>query len=227
MNNTADIFQPLEARARLAIGCFWAYIAITSLLAISLIAVISLDQNLYADADPVPDGASADAALISAGLAAILYIIAFLVCIVVFLMWLYRARRNLSPLGITVVRWSPGWAIAWWFIPIMSLFRPYQVVKETWEASDPMITPSERQFRDKSGFIGWWWGLFLLYTIGGRVSDRYGETSDSADLTMATALTIFDVAMLIAGIGAAWLAIRVMREITARQRQRHQVSAFA
>lgn len=227
MSTVANSFQPLERRARLAIICFWAFMAAAALLAISLIAVVSLDQNLYADADLQPQGALEIIALLSAALTAILYLVLFLVCIVVFLMWLYRARRNLTALGITAVRWSPGWAIAWWFIPIMSLFRPYQVVKETWEASDPTAAPSERLAANSSAYLSWWWGLFLVFTIGNRASDRYATVSDPADLTTAATLTVIDVAILITGIGAAWLAIRFMREITLRQRQRQQLGAFA
>lgn len=110
----------------------------------------------------------------------------------------------------------------------MSLFRPYQVVKETWEASDPMIAPSEQPTADSPGLLRWWWGLYLLHTIGGWISERYAATtSRTIDIATASLLTAIDVAFMIAGVGAAWLAIRMVREITARQRHRHQLKAFA
>ena len=30
-----------------------------------------------------------------------------------------------------------GWAIGPWFVPILNLFRPWQIAVETWEGSDP------------------------------------------------------------------------------------------
>lgn len=228
MATAADIFQPLEKRARLAIGCFWAYMVVLTLMVISMIAAVSQEQNLYDDAELAPEGAVETAVLALMGVAAVLYIILLVLSIVAFLTWLYRARRNLPSLGIPAVRWSPGWAVAWWFIPIMSLFRPYQVVKETWQDSDPMIAPSEQPAADSSGFLRWWWALYLLHTTGGWVSDRYAATtSGTIDIATASLLTAIDVAFMIAGIGAAWLAIRMVREITARQRHRYQLKAFA
>ena len=62
---------------------------------------------------------------------------------ITFLMWFHRVRANLPALGVTDARWSPGWAVGWWFVPVMSLFRPYQVAAEVWQASDPAATQAD------------------------------------------------------------------------------------
>ena len=49
---------------------------------------------------------------------------------VFFLMWMFRASKNLQSLQSYSQRFSAGWAVGWWFIPIMSFFRPYQVMAE-------------------------------------------------------------------------------------------------
>jgi hypothetical protein len=59
-----------------------------------------------------------------------------------FLLWTYRSYRHLSALSDRDLRFSPGWAVGWFFAPIMNLFRPYQVMKEIWEESDPGAGPS-------------------------------------------------------------------------------------
>ncbi|QYO65100.1 DUF4328 domain-containing protein [Leptolyngbya sp. 7M] len=45
--------------------------------------------------------------------------------IVLFLVWLYRAHKNLFSLKPTHLDFSPGWAVGWWFIPFLNLVRPY------------------------------------------------------------------------------------------------------
>lgn len=61
-------------------------------------------------------------------------------------LWIYRVRRNLVALGVPGLRFTPGWSIAWFFVPVMNLFRPWQIMKETVRASQPLQTslPSER-----------------------------------------------------------------------------------
>jgi Domain of unknown function (DUF4328) len=141
---------------------------------------------------------------------------------------LYRARANLPALGISDARWSPGWAIGWWFVPIMSLFRPYQLVREVWQASDPMTSSGWRRDAPPSVFFGWWWAFFLVYCTGGRLTERYSRiVGQQPTLETAAWLTAVDVLALFAGIGAAWCAIRIMRDITERQRQRHQMGTFS
>jgi hypothetical protein len=48
-----------------------------------------------------------------------------------------RANRNARALGATGMRFTPGWCVGWYFVPIMNLFRPYQAMKEIWMASVP------------------------------------------------------------------------------------------
>ncbi len=63
----------------------------------------------------------------------------YIVTVVLYCLWLYRVYQNLPALGARNLRFSPGWAVGYFFIPILNLFRPYQAVKETWKASDPAV----------------------------------------------------------------------------------------
>jgi hypothetical protein len=77
-----------------------------------------------------------------------------------FLMWIHRSHRNLSAFGAQGLTFTPGWAVGWWFIPIFNLFRPFQIVREIWQASDPGM-PAGAAWRraPSSPLIGWWWGV--------------------------------------------------------------------
>ena len=60
--------------------------------------------------------------------AAVFYFLAVLAAAIAFLMWIFRASQNLPRLGAVGQRFSPRWAVGWWFVPIMLLFRPYQAI---------------------------------------------------------------------------------------------------
>ena len=55
--------------------------------------------------------------------------------IVVFLIWINRANKNSRALGAQNMQFTPGWCVGWWFIPIASLWKPYQAVREIWKTS--------------------------------------------------------------------------------------------
>jgi hypothetical protein len=228
MDSAPELFRPLDSRARLVAVFFWCYIAASAALIVAIIASAAIGVNLYSEESyPAEETPAGIATLMASGIIIFLCLIIYVICIVVYLMWLYRARSNLPALGAADVRWSPRWSIAWWFIPIMSLFRPYQVVKETWQASDPAALPTWRRDSPPPLFP-WWWTLFLIDNIGSNVTDRMSRGLDrTPSFDAAITFTYIDVAVLIAGIGAALCAIRIVRDITQRQIQRYQIRAFA
>ncbi|HHL31367.1 MAG TPA: DUF4328 domain-containing protein, partial [Oceanospirillales bacterium] len=73
------------------------------------------------------------------GLVAIFYLIIFLISAIIILNWLYKANQNAHQLGAKNMQFTPGWSIGWYFVPLASLFKPYQAMKELWQTS---IKPS-------------------------------------------------------------------------------------
>ncbi|MGH7746783.1 MAG: DUF4328 domain-containing protein, partial [Candidatus Dormibacteria bacterium] len=63
-------------------------------------------------------------------------LVVFTLCAAVFLLWLYRAVSNGPALGAGGLRFSPRWAIGWWFVPIAFLVRPFQAIMEAWRSAD-------------------------------------------------------------------------------------------
>lgn len=95
---------------------------------------------------------------------------------VVFLMWIYRAYKNLAALGATGLRFTPGWAVGWFFIPIANLVRPYQVTSEIWKASEPKVdTTDSTSWKNlaTSPIVGWWWALFLISSFIAAVASEF------------------------------------------------------
>jgi len=54
---------------------------------------------------------------------------------ILFLMWIYRANSNARQLGAQGMKFSPGWSVGFYFIPILWFWKPYQAMKEIWQAS--------------------------------------------------------------------------------------------
>src|SRR5947209_8456564 len=46
-----------------------------------------------------------------------------LTTVVVFGMWIYRANHNVRALGARELRYTPGWAVGWFFVPILNLWK--------------------------------------------------------------------------------------------------------
>jgi hypothetical protein len=124
-------------------------------------------------------------------------------------LWLFRARKNaelLAP-GALFVR-SPGWAWGGWVCPIVSLWFPFQVVRDTHRAVASSFVPS---------LVGWWWALFLFMSVGGRIAGRAGANATAADASSIQATQIFFAVVMVAAL-ALWGL--VLRRVTLEQHDR-------
>ena len=74
----------------------------------------------------------------------------YLLAAIAFLTWIHRASVNIHALLHTSedppIRFSPGWAVGWWFVPIASLWMPYQVMKDLWARSHPPGTTDRGRY---------------------------------------------------------------------------------
>jgi hypothetical protein len=118
------------------------------------------------------------------------------VFVVIFCVWIYRANYNARQIGTTGMKFSPGWAVGWYFIPIANLWKPYQVMCEIWQVS---AGPASWQHQPRGSIVPLWWTLFLLSNftanISFRLSLRAASTSELIwSSTVSAASSIFDIA---------------------------------
>ena len=144
---------------------------------------------------------------------------AALAALAMVIVWLRRAYRNLPALGARGLPWSPGWAIGAWFVPILNLFRPYQIVRETWVRSDPAVGPLEQP--RAPAMLGWWWGMWLAGGPIARVAQQMAVQAETAESYLAAAA--FEVVACFVNIGAMVLLIRIIRGIDAAQADKHRL----
>ena len=101
------------------------------------------------------------------GLVASLTALLLVVTSVSVLMWIHRANYNARQLGATGMKFTPGWAVGWYFIPIASIWKPYQAMKEICQAS---FNPRRWWDEERPALLPAWWALWLLATGAEGVS---------------------------------------------------------
>jgi hypothetical protein len=143
---------------------------------------------------------------------------------VTFLVWVYRAHSNLPSLGAVGLRFTPGWAVGWFFVPVMSLFRPYQAVSEIWRASYLKIDRvNSTSWKDSanSSIIGCWWAFFLISNWVGLFAMRMiigGE--ELSDLLNSTYAYMVSDGINVVGI---IVTILMVRSISQLQQMKYQL----
>lgn len=100
-------------------------------------------------------------------LLALVRLLVYIITGVSFLMWIHQANRNARALGAEGMKFTPGWAVGWYFVPILNLWKPYQAMKEIWQASrNPHLWETEQV----PSLVGNWWVLWLLINPLGLLS---------------------------------------------------------
>ena len=151
-----------------------------------------------------------------------LLIVQFLLYIVtaaVTLRWIYLAHVNARALGASDMMVSPGWAVGWFFIPLMNLFMPFVAMRELWKAS---ARPRDWQLEPVPAALVMWWILWVGAGIAGVISFSLALGKD----TMASA-DIFTFLSDLLFIGAAFLLAWIVGRIQAMQAQTGPTAVFA
>ncbi|MGI8669037.1 MAG: DUF4328 domain-containing protein [Aridibacter sp.] len=212
-----DNYNPPKTYSYLAIGFLAAILLVLVFYVIgSLVLIISPNAQI-----DLGNGSALQIGLGIIGILSLIEIPLRIVTVVFFLMWLHRAYKNLLALKAQHLEFSPGWAVGWWFIPLANLVKPFQVVRELWNESDP-------EFDEEFGFlasdlgtpaiIGFWWATFLIsgiiFRVSGSLIDNNGNMSPEFPIVLLVGAIINAV--------AAFLAIIIVKKITEKQEQRFQ-----
>jgi hypothetical protein len=186
----------------------WALIGFGTIALISDLLELKLLNDLQAGVQ-LKEG-EADANDARQRLIAIVHFVALIATIIVFAMWIYRANYNARQLGAAGMTFTPGWAVGWYFIPIANLWKPYQAMKEIWQAS---ANPAHWQTQERGAILPWWWGLFLLSGIVSNAALRLSLAATTLPaIIMASMLNIVsDILNVAAAAVALGLVIQVFR----------------
>jgi Domain of unknown function (DUF4328) len=144
-------------------------------------------------------------------------------CAVLFLAWLHRVVANNSALGARVLRFTPGAAVGWWFVPFANWVMPFRVVGEAWRAADPHLpwsTPDQRAARALPGLVTSWWLALVLGSVLASVANLTGNGS-GADLDALHAATLMFMAASLLLAAAAVLGAATVTRLSRRQDALH------
>ncbi|WP_028777590.1 DUF4328 domain-containing protein [Shimazuella kribbensis] len=115
--------------------------------------------------------------------------IVFFIIIICYCLWLYRIYQNMYSFGFDhYLRMTPGWAVGWYFVPIANFYKPYQGMKDVWDACD---TGNEK--KSTSSLIKWWWIFFVSSFITFRfIINPPTKENIIFNMKIDIALTLFD-----------------------------------
>ncbi len=131
-----------------------------------------------------------------------------------FLTWLWRARVNAERLCRAEHRLARGWTVGAWFVPVVNLWFPRQIVEDVWRTSRPGL-PADTYRADglpSSPLVNAWW-CTMLANVAVFVVMRV-ETGREATIEVLKAAALFGTVSTLLLIVGATLLSRVIRQIT-------------
>jgi hypothetical protein len=140
-------------------------------------------------------------------------VLAWLTGAIAIMVWLHRALANVEMLPEVSRRWSPGWAIGAWFIPIANLVLPALVLNSAARASVP--TRGARALTTTL-VLAWWLGFAGSSVLNG-VATR-------GDVEVTTFWTLYGLAVAVRVVSAVAL-VAVLAQVTWHQERRFAASA--
>ena len=129
---------------------------------------------------------------------------------VVTCLWLTRARKTATTLTQDVPQArSVVWVWLGWWVPIVSFWFPYQVVRDIRRAT---------RLRD-SAVLGFWWAFWLVTLLASQVAGNLVPTSGVPDQDLVDALPWAEAVLTAATLGALVLWCVTVRDIARAQRR--------
>jgi len=201
--------KPNEQRAKNAITLIWIVLALEIVSLISGYFQYDLLQTAANGGEISTETATANDT--REQIIGIIYLIAFVISGVTFIQWFRRAYYNLHQ-RVNHLSQTEGWAAGSWFVPIVSLFRPYQIMKELYQETKELLVKKGLSINENfaTGSLGWWWTLWIINSAIGQFVFRYSMKAESID-----EFTISTVASMIGnvvGIPLALITVKVIKD---------------
>ncbi|TDD26798.1 DUF4328 domain-containing protein, partial [Nonomuraea terrae] len=204
--------RPVRGVALFAVVALVCNCVIGVVVAVIDLWYAGLIDRLLAGTDSVSDAEAGVADLVY-GLSGILEFLAYVVCVVAFLVWLFRVRANAEIFSPGGHRRSRPWVFFGWVVPIISFWFPKQVVDDIWYAS----TRAGHESAPQRGVINAWWAAWLLAAFVANAAGRLLFRAEEPE--QLAAASRFDVVSIGLTMIAAVLAVAVVRKITEAQEQ--------
>lgn len=198
-------YESSAGRARVARWLFAATIAANACSLVALVAQLALlnrgPGRIGLEAWKTSEHRVAVIALVE--------LVLYLPTAIIFLYWLHRSYRNLRELHAGELRFTPGWAVGYWFVPVLNLWRPKQVLDDLWRGTREPRADSA----SKSTLIALWWGCW----IGGLIVSRVAGVGDVGTLTDLKRENVLLLVAHLLELVSALCLFRLIGDATRRQ----------
>jgi hypothetical protein len=137
------------------------------------------------------------------------YFIVSIISIVTFIQWFRRAYFNLHT-RVNQLSHNEGWAAGSWFVPIINLYRPYQIMKELYqETKKLLLTKLNINEKLSTRPLAWWWTLWILSIAIEIFAGLYSTYTESInELIQTTARMIGNIVSIL----LALITIKVIKD---------------
>lgn len=129
---------------------------------------------------------------------------------VVTCVWLDRARTLALALSGSSPTRSRVWVWLGWWVPVVNLWFPLQVVRDVRDGSSA----------PRTSVLGAWWACWIVMLVGSRVGSRLIPIDDVPDVDSVAALPWVEMVVTAASVMALVLWTQLIRDITDAQRRR-------
>lgn len=201
--------KPNAGRAKTAIILLWIVMALDLIDAIfGYMKYQRLQTATYGDYLNEEEVTAND---ILEALLGLVYMVAFIISIVMFIRWFRRAYYNLH-LKTEYLKYSEGWAAGAWFVPVLSLFRPYEIMKELYVETDRILVERAENYTSKNNntVIGFWWALWIISSFIGNIIFR--SSLDDQTINGMINDTQINIVLSLISIPLGLLAIKLVKD---------------
>ena len=157
--------RPNDQRARYAIAMIWVILFLNTVILIIELISLMIHEGF------IPAGDMPDfliwLLITGHSYASILIFIAVIVSIVTFIMWFRRAYYNIG-LRVNDLLYADGWAAGAWFIPVINLYMPFQIMRDLYKLTEKYMTLCMKEpYKGnlKTNYVNLWWTLWIMSFI--------------------------------------------------------------
>ncbi len=120
------------------------------------------------------------------GVIGLLQVAVTLITAIIFLKWTYRIINNAYSVDGSSLTISPGWGIGYYFVPILSLWKPYQALRDAYDVLISKCAVERNQL-----MFSLWWAAWIISCIAGQTVFRISLRAETIDeLIVATSITL-------------------------------------
>lgn len=128
--------KPNEQRSKIAIILIWIVLTIEIISGISSYFQLNLLQIVAGGGTISMEEAESNDN--REQIIAIVFLLAYIISGITFIMWFRRAYYNLHQ-RVNHLADTDGWAAGSWFVPIISLYRPFKIMRELYKETRTLL----------------------------------------------------------------------------------------